>query len=247
MAIQSRQGSLPPILLTRPAAQADRFANALRRRFGAEIRIVSSPLLAPRLLSPLLPDGPFRAVVFTSETAVVAYSALSPPDRGLAWCVGDATAAAARAAGFEVRSAGGDAATLLAAIRAAGTDGPLLHARGREVAANVADALNSAGIETFEAVVYSQEPQPLGPAARELLDQPGPVLLPLFSPRSATLLSAIAASAPFRPPLWIAAMSPAVAWAADALRPGRLEVARHPDAGAMVDAIAALLAQAAEP
>ena len=117
---------MPSFLLTRPALAADRFARSLRGRFGAEIRIHVSPLLAPKLLAPPLPAGPFRAVVFTSETGVAGFRRVSA-DTGLpAWCVGDRTAAAAREAGFETRSAAGDLAALVEAIRRAGATGPFL-------------------------------------------------------------------------------------------------------------------------
>lgn len=98
---------MPSILLTRPAQASGRFALSLRDRFGPEIRIVVSPLLSPQLLGPPVPAGPFRAVVFTSETGVAGFRQVSA-DRSLpAWCVGDRTAAAAQDAGFSTRSAGG--------------------------------------------------------------------------------------------------------------------------------------------
>lgn len=247
MAAQSRPGPLPPVLLTRPAGQGARFADLLRARLGPSVRVVSSPVLAPMLLSPDLPPGPFEAIVFTSETAVAAFHRLNPDGLGQAWCVGRATAAAAQAAGYAARSADGDAGALAQAIRAAGLRGPVLHPQGRETAFDMAGALASAGIETIDLIVYAQEPQPLTPEAAALLLGKGPVIVPLFSPRSATLLAGDPAVSGRHAPLWIAAMSPAVAVASKALRPARTATARHPDADAMLTAIEDLVWPTAEP
>ena len=183
MARQSRQPALPPFLLTRPAAQGERFADLLRARFGGGIRVVQAPLLVPRFLSPALP-ATWRCVIFTSETAVAAFRQLSAEPGLLAWCVGDRTAQAARAAGFDARSASGDLHDLVAAIRASGDPGPYLYARGQEVAGALGDELNSLNISTLEVIVYHQQPQPLSPAAAALLAIPHPVLAPVFSPRT---------------------------------------------------------------
>ncbi len=233
MARQSTRTAIP-VLLTRPAAQSRSFAAALEARLGALVRPVIAPLMAPVFLPPDLPDGPFAAVIFTSATAVKAVAGLDLPKR--AWCVGGQTAARASAAGFQAVSAEGDAAALVAAVLADPPDGRLLHLRGEEVRGDVAERLNSAGIETVSAVVYRQEPQALSPEAAELLSADGGVIVPLFSPRSAVLMRQ-ALPAGVRATLWLVAMSDAVAEAAEGLPHEALVVARRPDAEAMLDAV----------
>lgn len=238
---------MPSFLLTRPALAADRFARSLRARFGAEIRIHVSPLLAPKLLAPPLPAGPFRAVVFTSETGVAGFRQVSA-DTGLpAWCVGDRTAAAAREAGFETRSAAGDLAALVEAIRRAGATGPFLYARGRETAGSLANALKELDIPVEEMVVYEQQARPLTPEATALLADDRPVLAPLFSPRTATLFCAEPPVQRRRAPLLVAALSPAVVAACTAAQAQQTVCAARPDAESMLDAIASLLATATQP
>ncbi len=246
MARQSRPAVLPPFLLTRPVAQGDRFADAVRARFGPQARVVLSPLLVPQFLTPDLPDQ-VAGVIFTSETGVAALCLLRPADGLPAWCVGDRTAQAARQAGYHARSAAGDAAALVAAILTAAPGGPLLHARGADSRGAVAERLTSAGIPTGEALVYAQRPAPLTAGARHLLAGAGPVLLPLFSPRTAQLLVAALADIPAPAPLWIAALSPAVADAAAPLGPARQVIARRPDAPALLDAAEGLIAAPAQP
>lgn len=227
-------------LLTRPAWQGLRFAATLRRRFPG-FYVVESPLLAPVLLHPDLPGGLFDAVVFTSETGVASagpYRALLPR---LAFCVGDRTAQVAREAGFDARSAAGDAealVTLLVHLRL----GRLIHLHGEETRGDVVARLNAAGIETHGRVTYRQEPQPLTEAARVLLQGEAPVVAPVFSPRTARLLSDAARGV--RAPIWLAALSPAVAEEAT-LPTARRMTAQRPDAEAMLAAIEALIDPAA--
>ncbi|PTE22664.1 uroporphyrinogen-III synthase [Cereibacter changlensis] len=239
MASQSRQ----PFLLTRPARQGARFAAALRQRFGEGIRLVTSPLLAPLFLRPELPAGA-ATLIFTSETGVEAFrriSAEQPQTAHSAWCVGERTAEAARAAGLSTRSADGDAEALVAQILAAGEAGPLLHLRGAETRGEVAKQLTEEGIPATEAVVYDQRPQPLSDEALALLQGPEPVIAPLFSPRTAALLAGELRLRAPGAPLWVAALSPAVAAAAAPLQPARSQTAAHPDAASLIAAIVALI------
>lgn len=239
MASQSRH----PFLLTRPAAQGERFAAALRARFGAGIRLVTAPLLQPVFLAPPLPEGA-QALIFTSETGVEAVQRISAQAALLprrAWCVGERTAQVARAAGFETRSADGDAGALIAQVIAAGERGPLLHLRGAEARGEIAKHLTEAGISATEAVVYDQRPMPLTEEALELLRGKGPVIAPVFSPRTARLLVAELRRAVPQARLWVAALSPAVATEAAGLPPLRLQIAARPDAASLIAAIEALI------
>lgn len=233
----------PPVLLTRPPAQGTRFANLLRDRFGVRVRVVFSPLIAPRFLTPSLPAdlcSDLGGVIFTSETGVEAFARLWRGAPLPAWCVGDRTAAAAQAAGFDARSSQGDATALVAALVAAPPAGPLLHARGRDATGDVAGALNRQGLLVAEAIVYAQIAQPLTVEARALLEGGRPVAVPLFSPRTARLLvQALPGDQPHAP-LWVAALSPAVSRSAAPLAPVRLAVAPSPDTAGMIAALTEL-------
>lgn len=206
----------PVLLLTRPPADSQRFAAML-----PDWRAVISPLL--RIVAvdhegAGLRDAP--GLVFTSAHAVPA----AGPGRGrLALCVGGHTAQAARAAGFDVRTGNGFAEGLLPLIENAPV--PLMHPHGRHMARR----LPVPGV-----VVYDQQAVPLTDAAQALLAGEGPVVLPLFSPRSARLAADAARGA--RAPLWPVAISDA-AWAAwDGPAAGHA-VAVRPDAPSMVAAI----------
>lgn len=209
----------PVLLLTRPLRDSQRFAAML-----PEWRAVISPIL--RIVpvdhdSRPLQDAP--GLVFTSAHAV----ASAGPGRGrLALCVGGHTGAVARRAGFDVRTGNGFAESLLPLIEEAGV--PLMHPHGR----HLAKQLPVPGM-----VVYDQQALPLDDAAQALLAGEAPVVLPLFSPRSARLVAEAARGA--RAPLWPVAISHAAlaAWDAPA---ARCRVAVAPDAPAMACAVRSL-------
>lgn len=232
------QSQAPQVLLTRPLAQSRRFARALRAAWGGPLQITISPLMQPTFLQSPLPEGPFAGLIFSSETGVAAFLRLPRQPFGPAWCVGKQTLAAAKKAGLETVLAAKDAASLLSAIITARPEGHLLHLRGEDSVGDIAATLTSAGIPTAEAILYAQRPVALTATARRLLQKPAPVIVPLFSPRSARLF--LAAAAPVAP-LRIAALSPAVV---DNLAFGPkaiIATASSPDAGAMIETVISLL------
>lgn len=236
MAKQSR----PLVILTRPAAQSARFAAAITARFGP-LPLLVAPLIAPVFLAPALPPRPFSALILSSQTAVAALAQLPGPLPALAFCVGDRTAEAARHAGLQAVSAGGDAEALIALIARQGPAAPLLHLRGQDSHGEIAARLTALGLETLEAVVYDQRPCPLTPAALAALSGPAPVLCPVFSPRSAALLAD--ALPAHHAPLRIAALSAATAAPLQRCAPVTLAIAPRPEAEALLDTMAGLMAR----
>ncbi|MDJ0627853.1 MAG: uroporphyrinogen-III synthase [Rhodobacter sp.] len=228
----------PALLLTRPRAQAERFAADCRAVLGDAVRIVVSPVLSivPRVVEADL-EG-LAGVVLTSENGVGALAGLVLPKGSVAYCVGDRTAAAAEAAGVPAISAGGAVPDLVRLIRDAPPRGPLLYLRGTEVRGDLAGALAGAGVELRSAVAYEQVPCALTAEARALLDGTAPVVAPLFSPRSAALLGEAARGA--AAPLRLAVLSPAVADAWTGPEPEILMVAQRPDASALMRTLASI-------
>ncbi|MDV4144693.1 uroporphyrinogen-III synthase [Shimia sp. FJ5] len=227
LAILMRDAQVP-ILLTRPQDASERFEARLRAE-GITAPVVFSPVLR---IEPSVVSLPARmaGAIFTSKNGVA-----SVEGRGLpAWCVGEATAAAANAKGWQARAAGGDAESLLRRILADAPRGPLVHFRGAHARGDVAARLQEAGIETMDMVVYRQEAEPLNAEAKELLGREKPLILPLFSPRSA---AQVAKAGPFHAPLFIVAMSEAVAEEARSLSPRRMIVTPEPHADFMVAGI----------
>lgn len=214
----------PTLLLTRPQDASERFAAELEL---PELALVISPLIR---IEAVAHDGARLAqapgLVFTSVHAVPwAGAGQGRP----AICVGPATAQAAREAGFAVTQGPGDALGMLPML--ADLPPGWLHPHGTHVARE----LPVAGM-----VVYDQVAQTLNAQAVQVLAGAGPVILPLFSPRSARLLAAQAMGA--RAELWLAPISRAASDDWGPLPVSRRAVAPTPDAPGIRAAIHDLLA-----
>ena len=227
------------LLLTRPEDASRRFAAAVEGALGGGWRVVVSPLMETRFLTVPVPDC--DTLVFTSETAVRAVARLGTDRRALAWCVGPRTEEAACAAGFSTKRGGGTAEELVAAILADRPASTVFCPRAQDQAVDVAKLLNLAGIETVSEVVYAQIAHPPTVEARDLMAGADPVMLPLFSARSARL--ARAAFLGHRAPLCVAAISAQVAQEADGLDARQVALAETPDAAGMIGALAVLAAK----
>lgn len=244
----AKQSHLPTILLTRPLAQSQRFSAELTAEFGP-VDILISPLMQAEFLEAGLPPLPFSAVIFASETAVAAALSLNCASRlpRKAFCVGHRTGAAAQAGGFQTVVAEGDAQALITLILAADAAPPLLFLRGENSTGLVAETLISAALETVSLIIYRQAACQLSDLAAQRLLAPQPIVLPLFSPRSARLMAEECHRIGARSPMSVAALGETVADAARGLATHGLQIAVRKDSAAMVQAVAKLLTLAASP
>lgn len=228
----------PPLLLTRPLAASERFADAFRERFGASWPVVIAPLMRTVYLDPIIEAAGVSGVIFTSETAVQAFARLSPDRTVHAWCVGPRTGRSAQMKGFSVTVGPGNAPGLVAAIRGAQGVGRLLYPRGMHIAHDIGAQLNLTGIETIPVTTYDQQSLALTHEAQMLLGAASPILLPLFSQRTAELFSKAAPG--HHPALLIVAISKAVAEAARPLCAAQLLTAESPDSDSVLASLAEL-------
>ncbi|WP_448205257.1 uroporphyrinogen-III synthase [Azospirillum sp. sgz302134] len=149
----------PHLLVTRPAEDAEPLAARLRTLgFDASVE----PMLDMVWL-----DGPepeldgVQALLFTSANGVRAYARRTVRRDRPAYAVGDATAAAARAAGFAaVESASGDVYALADLVRArcAPDRGMLLHVAGTKLAGDLSGLLTASGFSVRREALYDAVP-----------------------------------------------------------------------------------------
>lgn len=217
------------LLLTRPEPQSRAFLAECEARAGRRIPAVISPVLEIAAKGTLPDFTRFATLVFTSGNGVrAAEHALK--GRAVA-TVGAHTADLARQAGAEAVALGETAEAFLA--DASRLTAPVLICRGVHARIDLAERLAGMGLEVEEAVIYDQVARPPTPEAAALLRGSAPVVVPVFSPRSAELLSANVITAP----LVVIAMSEAVAgkWRGKA----EIRVASAPTAAAMCTAVLA--------
>lgn len=176
------------VLLTR---EADRCAETARRLIEAGHEAVLLPLMRHVDLGNPVPQGPFDAVALTSAAAAHVLAARPGGIGELAtlpaYCVGEATATAAQAAGFgEVRSADGDAADLAETLRREAAVRRLLYLAPRQRAFDLSAALPAIAVTVVE--IYEAElSEPSADSLAAALAQADAVFL--YSPRSAAHLA----------------------------------------------------------
>jgi uroporphyrinogen-III synthase len=219
----------PVLLLTRPDGPSRRFLAQVEQALGRPQPAVISPLIGIEPTGAPVDLTACAGVILTSQNAL---TGLAPPPGLPAWCVGQETARAARAVGFDARSADGDATALIALIRTSGTQGPLIHLRGQTARGDIAATLTAAGIPTRDLITYRQTVPALTDEARTLLSGAAPVIAPVFSPETMTNLTR---QGPFAAPIQLIAISPAAANVAPVMR-ASLTIATRPDAAAMLTA-----------
>ena len=208
------------LLLTRPRAQAQGFAEQVRA--ATSLTPVISPMQKIRALA-VEPDlSGITALAFTSKNGVETFAKISK-SRLPAYCVGAATAKRARALGFDAKAASGNADDLAKILPESG----VLHLHGQYV---------RQVLSPNHLAIYDQIALPLSPEAQAHLTNNAIHAVALFSPRSAALF---AESLPQNPAtnLVLYTLSEAVAAALPkGLRP---RIAPQPSANALLRLLSA--------
>ncbi|MDH3593294.1 MAG: uroporphyrinogen-III synthase [Rhodospirillales bacterium] len=176
------------VLVTRPEADAAVLVAALEAR-GHQALVQPLLVIEPAAPEPPLDLAGVQALLFTSANGVRAFAEVSS-ERGLpVFAVGDASAEAARAAGFTgVESAGGDVEDLARLVkgRLDPAAGALLHGAGGSLAGDLKGELEGAGFEVRRSVLYKAEPvRELSESARAALAGGDLDAVLFFSPRTA--------------------------------------------------------------
>lgn len=193
------------LLVTRPLDDAQDTAARLEGRGH-------SAVLAPLMVIDVLPGpalnlGGVQALLMTSVNGVRSFVQRQGGEiPGLpVFAVGDATARAARTAGFaDVESAGGDVGDLaaLAASRLHPLGGTLLHPAAGEVAGDLGYVLNRGGYAYRREILYqARTAEVLPPAAVAALNAGAIDGVLLYSPRTALAFDRLATAAGLRPAL----------------------------------------------
>ena len=225
------------VWITRAQPGAD--ATAARvRDLGLE------PLVEPLLEVRTLPEEPVDldgvgAIAFTSANAVRAFAPRSAARATPVFVVGAATAAAARAAGFDdVRSADGDVRALgeLVAAQWSASDGAILHPSAAEPAGDLVGALTAVGLKARRLAMYEAVARSPAPALFEAL--PGIRFVLAHSPRGARALAEVLERSP-APQLTALCLSSAVAAPLAAAGLTHVESAQAPREEALMQLLAA--------
>jgi uroporphyrinogen-III synthase len=130
------------------------------------------------------------------------------------------------------------AKALCEALTTSSHKGPLLHLRGTHTTLDMAKHFRSTSLRVENLVVYEQIALPLQAETHEKLRQSSPVILPIFSARSARLLGKLALDWHRH---WAVALSPAIAALCREAGFGQITTAAHRNRQAMMAAITPLM------
>ena len=181
----------PRVWITR----AEPGASATARRVAAAGLV---PLVAPLLETADLTEAaaaldalPASAVLaFTSANGVRAFARLTPRRDLKAWCVGTATAGAARLAGFaDLVAGGGDVEALARDLLEAPAAAEIVHASALEPAGDLVGRLVAAGRPARRLAVYAA--READPAPARLQEALGAESILVHSPRAARILAGL--------------------------------------------------------
>lgn len=208
-----------------------------------------TPLVSPVLK--VVARAPLPALrgplAFTSSNAVRALARSDVDHEARVYCVGDATARAARRAGFgDVKSAGGDVEALAALIACEAPGGAITHVAGLDRAGDLAGLLGASGIAVHLVEAYETR-RAVPRAGLKALRSGALSAVLVHSPRGAEALvdalhrHGISASAHDMP---VVAISQAAAQPLTQAGVGRVTISARPDDAGVCAALAQTLGEA---
>lgn len=220
----------PSLLLTRPEGANQRFVAQLPADLVAQVQLVFSPLIDIQPV-PVEQHEAVQAAIFTSVNGVI----YAPEGAGkMAFCVGKRTAELAQTRGWQVTFSAPDAQTLKSYMISERPEAHFTHFSGVHTHGDICATLTEAGISSENVVVYDQIRRPLSASAISALLDQSPVIVPLFSQRTARQFAdEILAQSLSLEHSQIIALSPAVAEPIASVSPNKVALAETPDAQAM--------------
>ncbi len=177
----------PTLLLIRPRAASVRLLAACEAAIGAPIKSLIAPIMQIEPQHTDINPKAFAGVIVTSANGAHHGGDLAGQT---AYVVGSHSANAATRAGGQVAFTAPDSRALLRHLVRNPPATPLLWLRGEHAAGDLATQLTAAGIQTDQAIVYRQNALPAERLLVDALQGERRTILPLYSPRSASLISA---------------------------------------------------------
>jgi uroporphyrinogen-III synthase len=222
--------SLPTtVLISRPKNDAEVLRRALLAQ-NKDAHVIVAPVIEITSVPFKAHKDHFDAYILTSKHGVPAAVKFA-----VALCVGDATAEAATQAGLQAISARGTSRELVTLAQQSGFS-KLLYLRGEHIHGDLEKDLNLAGLDVESSIVYRQEACAFSPEVQYELAQLKMICVPVYSARSARIISQNLRS--FEGEIIVVAISKVAASGWSGSNPDRIILAQAPNSEAMMAAIA---------
>jgi len=233
-----------PIIVTRAEPGASETIFRLEQLGHTALR---APALAlqEQMDTPLPTASAISGLVFTSANGVRAYAAHRDDREAAAWCVGPATAEAARQAGFcTIHESAGNAIDLARYIAAnsAPAAAPLLHVANVAAAGNLKRELEALGFPIAFAPLYSMRPAARLPQiVLGLIEQEAPAILLIHSAKGAAAFARLLEGNSLQVAALVAISAPA-SEPLSGLAPNHVYIADSPNEDGLLSALERALA-----
>lgn len=228
----------PILLMTRPRAASERFVARLPDDLKRRVEPAYAPLIEILPTAGEIAFGDARGVIFTSAHGVAVASGRTRRRDLPAYCVGTSTTESARQKGWTAVCMGETARDLVQGLLESDAPGPLLHLSGVNTRGDIAETLSAGGRPTRRQAIYDQPLQAFGASELALITSGRPVVVPIFSPRTARHF---ADQCPAHAAIHLIALSPAVAEPLSVLSDCIVTLSEKPNADSMVSAIESLV------
>ena len=223
------------LLLTRPLGGNERFCLKIKHLLYS-CEILDNPIQKIDFLPSLSKVNKNSVLIFTSANGLRAAKKHNLINKKC-FVVGANTKKIAVSFGYDVLGFSKDQENLLKLIKSKKPTESLVHIRGKHTVGNLCDALKRNQFSCLDIIGYNQEPLKIKKQNLQKIHSGRPVILPIFSSRSAELLQSNLDLTGFN----VIAISEAVAKIITGVELGELVVSKKPDLNSMQEATLAIL------
>ena len=223
------------LLLTRPLGGNERFCLKIKHLLYS-CEILDNPIQKIDFLPSLGKVNKNSVLIFTSANGLRAAKKHNLINKKC-FVVGANTKKIAVSFGYDVLGFSKDQENLLKLIKSKKPTESMVHIRGKHTVGNLCDALKRNQFSCLDIIGYNQEPLKIKKQNLQKIHSGRPVILPIFSSRSAELLQSNLDLTGFN----IIAISEAVAKIVTGVELGKLVISKKPDLNSMQEATLAIL------
>ena len=223
------------LLLTRPLGGNERFCLKIKHLLYS-CEILDNPIQKIDFLPRLSKVNKNSVLIFTSANGLRAAKKHNLINKKC-FVVGANTKKIAVSFGYDVLGFSKDQENLLKLIKSKKPTESMVHIRGKHTVGNLCDALKRNQFSCLDIIGYNQEPLKIKKQNLQKIHSGRPVILPIFSSRSAELLQSNLDLTGFN----VIAISEAVAKVITGVELGELVISKKPDLSSMQEATLAIL------
>ena len=223
------------LLLTRPLDGNARFCLKIKHLLN-KCEILDSPIQKIEFLPSLSKVNKNAVLIFTSVNGLRAAEKHNLTNNRC-FVVGKNTKKIAVSFGYEVLGFSKDQENLLKLIKSKKPTESMVHIRGKHTVGNLCASLKKSEFSCLEIIGYNQEPLKIKKQNLRKIQSGRPVILPIFSSRSAKLLRSNIDLSGFN----VVAISEAVAQILTGVELGELVISKKPNLNSMQEATLAIL------